>query len=268
MTLPPPPAEDDGRTIDPRIRQRRVAIQRSRGRRRLHWIIGVVAALALVAVVVALLHSPWFSARVVTVTGNHPHTSDAAIVAAAGLGHRPLLISVDPGATALRVEGLPFIASAQIHRHWPDGVQISVTERAPVMQMAGPGSSWSLLDGHGRSLQVVSARTPALMTFVVHSIGATLPPARVGASLPAEARGGLDVARSLPPAFAAQVVSVTVAADGTIGLALNSGITVILGTDSELTAKYEAIAAIVAHGTLHSTSTIDVSVPESPTVSG
>ncbi len=56
------------------------------------------------------------------------------------------------------------------------------------------------------------------------------------------------------------------APDGTISLALDSGITVVLGTGTELPAKYEDVAAIIAHGTLHPTSIIDVSVPESPTV--
>ena len=62
---------------------------------------------------------------------------------------------------------------------------------------------------------------------------------------------GLTVCRTLPPAFAAQVVSVTVAADGTVSLALNSGITVLLGTDTDLPAKYEDVAAIIAHASLH-----------------
>ena len=59
-----------------------------------------------------------------------------------------------------------------------------------------------------------------------------------------------------------------VAADGSISMALDSGITVLFGTDADRTAKYEDLAAVLANGTLHATSTIDVSVPESPTVSG
>ena len=153
-------------------------------------------------------------------------------------------------------------------RHWPDGVQISVTERVPVVTMAGPGTSWSLLDGHGRTLQVGPARPPGLVVFIVHTRSGGIPPAPVGHSLPPGAAGGLLVSRSLPKAFSAQVVSVTVAPDGTISLALNSGITVLLGTGTDLTAKFEDVAAIIAHGTLHPTSTLDVSVPESPTVSG
>ena len=81
------------------------------------------------------------SAQVVTVAGPHPNTATAAIEAAAGLGGHPPLINVDPGPVAARVEQLPYIAAAQVHRHWPDGVQITVTERVPALQMAGPGRS-------------------------------------------------------------------------------------------------------------------------------
>jgi len=76
------------------------------------------------------------------------------------------------------------------------------------------------------------------------------------------------VCRTLPPAFVGQVVSVTVAADGSISMALDSGINVLFGTDANRIAKYTDIATILAHGTLDATSTIDVTVPESPTVSG
>ncbi len=166
------------------------------------------------------------------------------------------------------MESLPFIASARVMRNWPDGVQIAVTERAPVVQMAGPATSWSLLDGNGRTLQQVPARLPGLVVFIVHTPDSGIPPAPVGSSLPPSAGPGLEVSRTLPPAFRAQVVSVTVAADGSISLALNSGVTVLFGSDADRTAKYKDIAAILANGTLHATSVIDVTVPESPTVSG
>lgn len=258
--------------IDPRIRQRRVAIIRSRGRRRLYWIVGALAVLVLVVVALAILHTPWFSAKVVTVTGVHPHTTTEAIVAAADLGEHPPLISMNPGAMAARVEALPYIASASVERKWPDGVVIKVTERGPVAEMAGPGTSWSVLDGDGRTLQVVPTRPPGVPELVVHTsttaATAIMAPGPVGTSLPAAASAGLEVSRTLPPAFAAQVVSVTMAPTGTVSLGLNSGITVLLGVDGELRAKYEDVAAIIAHGSLVGATTIDVTVPQSPTVAG
>jgi hypothetical protein len=57
-----------------------------------------------------------------------------------------------------------------------------------------------------------------------------------------------------------------VAPDATVTLGLTSGLVVLLGTVSNLTAKYEDVAAIIAHASLHGAHTIDVTVPQSPTV--
>lgn len=256
---------DGQETIDPRIRERRESIVRSRTQKRLRWAGAFVALAALVALAVGLLHTPWFGARVVTVTGAHPNTSAAVIETVAGLGHRPPLISVDPGAAAARVESLPFIASAQVTRHWPDAVIIHVTERKPTVAMAGPAASWSTLDGHGRTLAVAPNR-PVLPVMIVHAASGPVPPAPVGRTLPPSADPGLVVARSLPPAFAGQVVSVTVATDSTVSLALSANLVVLLGTVSNLGAKYEDVAAIIAHAPLRGQHVIDVTVPQSPTV--
>jgi hypothetical protein len=51
-----------------------------------------------------------------------------------------------------------------------------------------------------------------------------------------------------------------------VSLALNSGLVVLLGTTSDLTAKYEDVAAIIAHAPLRGAHTIDVTVPQTPTV--
>jgi cell division protein FtsQ len=259
-------AVSDAPSIDPRIRQRRIAIARDQGRRRLLWAGGLLLVAVLAVIGWGLLHTGIFGARVITVSGVHPFTTDAAIVAAADLDRHPPLISIDPGTTAARVETLPFIAAARVQRHWPDGVTIAVTERVPTLTMAGPGAAWSVLDGSGRTLQVLPARPPGLIVLVDHTAAGGVAPAPVGGSLPAWAGAGLRVSRTLPRAFSGQVVSVTAAPDGTIDLALNSGITVMLGTDTELTAKYEDVAAIIAHASLRGATTIDVSVPSSPAV--
>ena len=262
------PTSERPRAIDPRIRQRRIEVARRRGRRRLRWVLAAVGVVLLVAVGIAVLHTPWFSVRGITVEGSHPHTTTAAIVAAAGLRGHPPLLSVDPGATAARVESLPFVASAEIRREWPDHVLITVKERTPVVQMAGPGPHWSILDGEGRTLEGGAAPTPGVAVLVVHAPWGPVPPAAVGGSLPSVAAPGLAVARTLPPAFAAQVVSVTVAPDRTVSLALDSGIVVQIGTATELPAKYEDVAAIIAHASLRGATAIDVTVPGSPTVTG
>ena len=112
------------------------------------------------------------------------------------------------------------------------------------------------------------ARPPGLVVLTVAAPRGPARPAPVGGTLPRAGSFGLSVCRTLPPAFSAQVVSVTEAANGTVSLGLNSGITVLLGTDSDMAAKYEDVAAVIAHASLHGATTIDVTVPQSPTVTG
>ncbi|MGB7052927.1 MAG: FtsQ-type POTRA domain-containing protein [Acidimicrobiales bacterium] len=253
--------------IDPRIRERRIDVARRRGRRRLAWVCAGAGVVAAAGIVLAALHTPWMSAQVLMVTGRHPNTPTAAIDAAAGLDGHPPLIDVDPGSVAARIERLPYVAGAEVRRQWPDGVQIRVTERVPAVQMAGPKTGWSILDAHGRTLGVVPS--PAgLVVLVVLGPSGDVPPAPVGQALGQRAAAGLSVCHSLPPAFAGQVVTVTEAADATVSLYLNSGLTVLLGTTVDLTAKYEDVAAIIAHASLTGAKTIDVTVPQSPTVAG
>jgi cell division protein FtsQ len=254
-------------SIDPRIRQRRRSVQRGIGRRRLRVVIAVVVVAAIIGGGLALLHTSWFSARAVTVTGRHAHTSTAEIINAAGLAHRPLLINVNAGAAESRLKALPFIRTAQVSRHWPDGVQVTVTERVPVAVVAGPSGSWAQVDGTGRVLAVQPTRPTGLVQLVVTTATGPVSPAPAGHGLPSLAASGLQVCRTLPLAFSAQVVSVTVAPDRTVDLALNSGLTVVMGTDSDLNVKYQDVASIIAHASLKGMKTIDVTVPGAPTVS-
>ena len=108
---------------------------------------------------------------------------------------------------------------------------ITVTERVPVVAMAGPATPWSMLDGHGRTLAVQPPAARAAGPVGPRRHGRHRRPAAGGRDAVAGgAAPAWIVGRTLPPAFAAQVVSVTVAADGTVSLALNSGSLVQLGT--------------------------------------
>ncbi|HWE71068.1 MAG TPA: FtsQ-type POTRA domain-containing protein [Acidimicrobiales bacterium] len=268
MTAPPrrPPAAPRP-AIDPRIRQRRQAVRRRVGRRRLRVVIAVAVVIIVLGGGFALLHTSLFAARVVTVTGAHPQTPTAAIIQAAGLSNRPLLLNVDAAAAEARLTALPFIRTAQVTRHWPDGVQVTVTQRVPVAVMAGPTGSWAQLDASGRILAVQPARPPGLVQLIVTTAAGPVSPGRAGRVLPALAGSGLQVCRTLPLAFSAQVVSVSVAPNATIDLALNSGLTVVMGTTADLTVKYQDVASIIAHAALQGMKTIDVTVPGAPTVS-
>ncbi|HEY1652133.1 MAG TPA: FtsQ-type POTRA domain-containing protein [Acidimicrobiales bacterium] len=248
--------------MDPRISARRAEVIRTQGRRRLRiLIIGLVGSAVLVGAWF-VLHSPLFSARAVTVTGN-THESAAQVIDQAGLGSRPPLLDLDAGAVAARLEQLPWVRSASVGVSWPDGVHITVAEETPRLEVSVAGGRWAALSADGRVLDVSAARPPGLVLLTVPQS-----PGVPGTLLPVRDDAGLDVASTLPASFAAQVTAVTVEPGGWVQLSMTTPIAVDIGSAAQLTAKYEDVSSILAGATLHNGDVIDVSVPDAPTVTG
>jgi cell division septal protein FtsQ len=246
--------------IDPRIWARRTAVQREQGRRRLRVLVVVLAGLAVLVGAWFVVHTPLFSARSISVTGN-AHESAAQVAAQAGLAGHPPLLDVNAGAAAARIEQLPWVRTASVHVSWPDGVHIAVTEETPRFVASVPGGGWEVLSNDGRVLGASAARPPGLLLLTVPE-----PPGAPGTVLSTKDAAGLRVASSLPASFAAQVTEVTVEPAGWVQLDMTTPIAVDIGTANELNAKYEDVSSILAGATLHTGDVIDVSVPDAPTV--
>ncbi|MGH9108210.1 MAG: cell division protein FtsQ/DivIB [Acidimicrobiales bacterium] len=244
--------------IDPRIRHRRVEVARRRGRRRLRVVVAALVAAVLAAGGWTLLHTGLFSARVVTVVGS-VHTPASEVVATAGLAGHPPLVDVDAGAVADRLAALPWVRRATVDVQWPDGVRVVVAERRPAALVAA-GTGWAEVDRTGRVLADVTSPPAGLP----HLSGGSTPGA-AGSALPGD-RAGLAVAATLPPAFAGQVAQVVQGQAGHVELHLTSPVTVDLGPATQLHAKYEDVAAILAGASLTAGDVVDVAVPGAPIV--
>jgi cell division septal protein FtsQ len=248
------------RRIDPRISARRTAVIRAQGRRRLRIVVAGLAGTAFVVGGWFLVHSPVFSARAVTVTGN-VHETAGQVVAQAGLAGQPPLLDVNARGAAAAIERLPWVAAAAVHLSWPDGVHIVVTEETPRLVVSEPGGRWASLSADGRVLGVSAARPAGLILLTLPQ-----PPGPPGTELPSRDAAGLRVASTLPASFAAQVTGVTVEAAGWVQLSMTTPIAVDIGSATQLPAKYEDVSSILAGASLHNGDVIDVSVPDAPTV--
>jgi cell division septal protein FtsQ len=246
--------------MDPRISARRTAVMREQGQRRLKAVAIGLAGTACLVGVWFLLHTPLFSARSITVLGN-AHETSAQVAAQAGLASHPPLLDVNAGAAATRIEQLPWVRTAAVHVSWPDGVHITITEESPRFVVSTPTGTWDTLSGNGRVLGTSPARPPGMLLLTVPQ-----PPGPPGSQLPSKDSAALEVAATLPPSFAAQVTGVTVEPAGWVQLTMTTPIVVDLGSDSQLSAKYEDVSSILAAATLHNGDVIDVSIPKAPTV--
>jgi hypothetical protein len=282
--------------MDPRIRQRRVEVQRAVGRRRLHIAFAALGGLSLIVVSLVALHSPLASVRRVTLSGAG-HEGVGTVLAAAGITRGEPLTDVDPAGAARSIEALPWVGTATVARAWPSGLTVRITERTAVAQVpVGASSSGPvmLVDATGRLLQRLSSPQPDLP--IVLGAGAT---GTIGSWLAGSAgaradsssrlalsddldrpRSTVDAALALASSFAsdgidrsgqgvgpdhAWIDQVNVASDGTLSALVEpSSVTMSLGADTDLAAKLTAVTTVLHDVALTNVSNIDLTVPNRP----
>jgi len=254
-----PTPDDPMPAVEPRLWQRRMAVLRDQSRRRLRWIIAALCAVVAATAVLVTLHSPVLAVRNVTVDGVH-RTDPAAVVAAARVGGSPL-VDIDTGASAARVEQLPWVAHATVVRSWPDGVTITVTERVPVAVVDRPGGGVAVVDGSGHVLELAATAPPGLLT-----LGAVAVPGGPGSVLGPAAGPALAVADALPATLAPGVRRLAVTAGHRVWLDLGGGVSAALGGGAHMGAKLQSLASVLASAHPTGPAVIDVTVPDLPTV--
>jgi cell division protein FtsQ len=190
----------------------------------------------------------------VRVVGVHELTA-ADVRSAAHVRIHSALLFVDTGAVVRRVEQLPWVAHASVHRDLPGTVRIVVDEYTPAAYVRD-GNDVMLVAPNGRAI-VRAAKPPA---DVVEVRGERVAPNPGELLSPPEAA---DIVPQLPRALAQQVDAVDVSADG-VALALIHGGTIRFGTASDVAAKGAAALAVLENRGGAPFSYIDVSTPSTP----
>jgi hypothetical protein len=275
-----PPTGPSRLPIDPRIRQRRIEVRREEGRRRLRFLCTLLAVALLAATGIGITHSWLLAVHHVEVTGAS-HISRAEVIAAAGVRDGDLMIDIHPGRLAARLDGLPWVASAAVSRHWPTTVQIRITERVPVALIPSQPGQVAVVDGTGRVVAVGPAPggPPALPAAAgagaatgqrLPTIVGLDPAGGPGSSLADDGRlqGALALIAALAtngtPSLRDRISTVSVAPDGQLSATLAPAITLRLGPSEQLEAKLLALGALVQQVGLKGVTSIDVRVPDSP----
>ena len=242
--------------IDPRIRERRIAVQRALGRRRLRVLLLVLGVLLAFGLAVLTVQSPLLDVDRVSVTGTHRLTPNE-IRAASGVDHRDAMFFVDTGAIARRLERLPWVQRADVRRTYPGTLRISVTEYQPSTYVRS-GNQFALIAPNGRVIALADA--PGAGTLEIR--GVRKAPA-VGELLspPDTAR----IVQQLPSALAQQVRAIDVGGVG-VALDLARGGAIRLGDASALAAKAQAALAVLASNGSAPFTYIDVTTPATPTL--
>jgi cell division protein FtsQ len=255
-TLDPPGTDES--PIDPRFEERRLAVAKAAGRRKLRWIVaGAVVVLLLVGASL-LVRAPFLSVTEVTVSGA-TYTDPGALQAiVASIDGEPMLL-LDEGALEARLEALPWVRRARVQRDWPQGVTIELAERTPLAVYGGADGLWHVVDTDGVVVAKLEGRPVDVLLLVGE--GPVLEP---GQRVPEHLDGAVRVARALPPTLKARTGEMAVDADGNLELHLQPQGTVLLGPPDAIRDKL--IAALTVLGKLDpaSVGVVDVRAPADP----
>jgi cell division protein FtsQ len=237
-------------------RDSQVRFQQRQRHRRLVAVRPVLIAIGTLAVATFLgwvvFFSPWLTVDTVKVTGLTTLRQQQVLSAARVPIGTPLM-RVDLSAIERRVEAVPAVDSASVHRSWPHSVTIAVTERQPLAAI-DDGGAWWVMDHEG----VLFRRTPRPVGHV--------PVVRLGPRADAAARQEVaSVISALPAPVLADVRRLTAKTMDSITLDLAGGTKVIWGSAAESARKVQVLGVLLKDVTA---STYDVSVPEQPTTRG
>jgi cell division protein FtsQ len=249
------PARSSG-SMDPRVRARRIAVRRAKGRKRLIWV-AIAAAILLVLVgAVAVLASSLFDVRTIEVQGA-VYTDPAELSAIVdGLRGEAILL-VDTRQIERRLESIPWVESARVSTQFPHRVFIDIRERKPIATFAGSDGKYRVIDRDGRVLDVVDGIPIDYMLVT----GAN-PDVDQGQFAGRPFASAAQLAIALPSEIRALTDSIGVdATAGDLTMQLHGGIEVQLGPSADLSSKLVRLLSEVRGG-LDGICALDVSTSE------
>lgn len=258
-------------TIDPRIKARRIAVQRDVGRKRLRRLLLAGGAVGTLTGLWGLTLTPLLDVDRLEVTGA-ANTGVLGVLAASHVRRGEAMTTVHLGGAAHRIAALPWVQTVDVHRRWPGTIVFHVVERRPAAAVPVKTSStptdasppsWLLVDAEGRQLALVAAPPAGLLHLDIAPVTPEL-----GRDLAAPDADVLQLASTIPAALRDRIVSLHPAADGTVDgtVRLRDGgeAALLLGTPTQTAAKWLALVTILDDTDPARLAQIDVRVPSAP----
>lgn len=250
-------------TIDPRIRARRVEVQKTEGRKRLRRLAWTAGVLGFVSLLVLAATSPLLDVDRVAVTGAD-RTGSAAVAEAGSVEAGDRMVTLPLDAVAERIARLPWVDTAEVTRRWPGTVAVEITERVPIAAVPAVGGGFLLLDHTARQLAVERDLPPGVLRVDIDPVTA-----RPGRDLPA-GRGALVVATTVPEVLRESVLSLAAGGrdqlDAVVRIRDGGQARVRLCSPERIEAKWLALVALLAEVEPPRLGSIDVCVPDAPLV--
>jgi cell division protein FtsQ len=245
--------------IEPRLRERRLAVRKAEGRKRLKWTLITLAVVAIVVGGLAVLGSSLFAVDEVDVEGAVYTDDDALRAVVDDLRGTPVL-RVDTGAAERELESIPWVEDARVTIDFPHRVRIEIRERTPVLAFQAGDDRYRVIDRDGRVLDVLDGEP---VKYLQLSSTEAAPALAAGQFAPKGFGAAASMVEALTPAMARRAESVEVAPDGSdLRLELDGGIEVRFGAAEDLVVKLVRLQTVLDDHADEPISVIDVSTNE------
>ncbi len=236
--------------------------RRSRRRERLQkvkWLKLAGAIVASVVVVIALLASPIFAIRSVTVEGN-VYTSKEVLVAVTKTLKGASVFTVNTRRARELLLADSWVSDVRITTRFPGRALVEIAERVPIIWYVGDDQKARIVDARGHVIAVLAGWPTKYLR--VAGVGPSL---GAGAVADDVYRAAAQLVLALPDELRPLVKSLEVSAGGELAMTLAGGTLVRFGPPNDLQNKLVAVVVLLRRQTPSTLAVIDVSTGE-PTV--
>ena len=244
---------------DPTFEERQ---RRSRRRERLQkvkWLKLAGVIVASVVVVIALLASPIFAIRSVTIEGN-VYTSKEVLVKVTKTLKGASVFTVNTGKARELLLADSWVSDVRITTRFPGKALVEIAERIPVIWYVGDDQKARIVDARGHVIAVLAGWPTKYLR-----VGGVGPSLDAGAVADDVYRAAAQLVLALPDELRPLVKSLEVSAGGELAMTLAGGTLVRFGPPNDLQSKLVAVVVLLRRQNPSTLAIIDVSTGE-PTV--
>lgn len=248
------------RGIEPRLRDRRRAIQRAAGRRRLLIVGGVVAVLVLIVAALAVLGSGLFAVKAqnIALSGVRYTDRQELQMVLDDLVGTPTLLA-RPGDIETQLSAIPWVERAEVSVDFPSSARVEIVERVPLTTYQGADGRFRIFDREGRVLDIIDG-FPIEFVWITSADQIDL---ELGEFAPTGFVGASELVQNLTPTVRRRIDRIDVTADGSrLRMFLDDGTEVNFGAATALFEKLVRLETLLNQYPDLVDAQLDVSTPE------
>ena len=243
---------DDDRP-DPTFEDRRRKQERRERLQRVKWLKLAGVVVGAIVVVMAILASPLFAIRSVTLEGN-VYTSKEVVEQVRDLLKGASVFTVDTGKARTILLDDPWVSDVRITTHFPSKALVEVAERVPVVWYVGTDQKVRVVDARGRVIVVLDGWPTKYL-----QVEGTGPSLDAGAVADDAYRAAAQLVLALPDEIRPKVASLALSPGGELSMTLKSGTVVRFGQPADLQNKLVLVVVLLRRQDPATLAVVDVS---------